>query len=117
MNTLILGQKVYCTKTGVNHVGKLVGLVTVGYYLKYCAGNTKVQQFTTWNELFPDWQYKLLAYIELDIPQKSCSYKEFCVAYPTIANEEVLMEMYDKMVGFVTITACPIDGVETVEEN
>lgn len=108
---LDIKDKAYCKYTGEGHVGQIVGKVTGEFY---CTTNPYVMFPNKWDILFPNWHDKNVFYIKLDMPERSCTFKEFIESiekeYPNL-NNEIAQKLYIDKVSFTSFVACPEAGV------
>jgi hypothetical protein len=114
MNDIYVGETRVKLKTGPNHKGVVIGMVTGEFYLK---GRVAEQLAPNWSSLFPNWENGLILYVRLDTPERCCTFLEFLddlsKRYPSqiegMGNSK-LQEMYEAEVPFAAIVACPIEG-------
>lgn len=113
----MIGKRVYCKETGIGHKGTVVGFITGEAFL--LNSNRPVTDFAKWNRLFPDWLNDKVIYIQLDKPRMGCTYDEFLESISTkydlskIPEYQLKIE-YNNLVKPILVTACPVDGIETI---
>ena len=110
---LYLGQKVRSKKTGFPGVGYIVGFSLPSFWMMVRKAN--VEDFSTWNNLYPEWEQKPLAHVFYQEPRKTVTFEEF-KSGNTVYKDEVLEDMYNKLELAQSIMY-PYDDLEVFDEN
>jgi hypothetical protein len=102
-----LGDKVTSKKTGPLAVGYVMSIMAPSYYMASCGmtGNSR------WDEVYPDWQKKMLVGVGYETPQKNLSLDEFCAGYNVQKTPEVIA-IYNKIVPDRVFIVYPADDLE-----
>jgi hypothetical protein len=106
-----LGSSVKTLRTGIQSEGVIVAINhPVFFKMTSKPGDTKV-----WDELYPDWETKVLYTVLLTKPQKSCTYKEFSEGLQKRGMHDIfeIRKLYNEMPD-VQALIYPSDDLEEV---
>ena len=114
-----IGDRVTSKRTGLPGIGIVCGMIYGYLYLNYIARH----DIHLWDELYPNWNDKLVIYVTMDAPQKNMSFQEYCQNAQKYHNtqgtnpplEEELKILYKYTVPLVSVITFPEDDLEVIE--
>ncbi len=118
-NRIQLGSMVTSKKTGFPGFGQIVEIALASYY-KF-VGKTVGREYRRWDELYPDWDKKVICTVMFREPRKSFTWEEYIDSYKyAIENgceeksEFELKEIYDSF-PLTQLITYPVDDLELFE--
>lgn len=108
-----IGTVVTSKKTGLPMIGIIGALYDPIIYYTLCKRSK--EDYQTWNELYPNWEDKILAIVIFHEPQKPISFSEFSKAYHDKSPEWIKVHYDD--IPPQTSAIYPIDDLELYNEE
>lgn len=107
-----LGDRVISKKTGFPVTGRVVGFLDARAYLYQMQWIMRNNDFKMkrWDELYPDWQDKLIVYVYLDQPTKPVTEEEF---RKTNDNPNMIYSNVREQI----LISYPLDDLELFQEE